>query len=360
MGIPNPNLVAQTARILKPMVKVAGNAPSAALGRGARVIAGATPETLLERSERGLSNVFKKAEQEAASVYDRMDSTLHLALRSNHIPALLESVANASNSLRKASFSRWLSTGDRAAMLTEVSEGLRGISLRAHLDPAGLLRELTKNGYVNTLAGAIREVYGRNLRPIRQATLDRLVHADEARVFGSSLEVVDSRILGSVRLRTRLVEGERNIALGSDRIVATGMRDPKVVKYVNLEGRDSEILVIGALSELNIVAEVKGRTTATDALQQFVNLDRRGAGGYVLMGDGLWLMPPLDRSKVKFFAVAPEGEFLMRAERQAKVMHSQGYLIDVLPIDAAVDQEIYEVAREIMAGYVELAKSLIP
>lgn len=59
-------------------------------------------------------------------------------------------------------------------------------------------------------------------------------------------------------------------------------------------------------------------------------------------------------------AVAPEVQFLLDAERQARALRGLGYSIKVRPIEAAVDREIYEVAGELMAGYVELAETLPP
>lgn len=359
MGIPDPNLATRAARVLHRMAEVADQTPSAALGRDARIAAGLTPETLLDRSRRLLRMQRRQAELDA-NAYRDVDATLRLALRSNHTSEWLFSVANASEMLRKASFTRSLSLEDRMAMIADLAEKLRPLSLRAHLEPGELLRRLTQGGYVNGLAGSMRELYGRNLPRIRRATLDSLMHVDDARRLRPELELVDSRILGSVELPTRLRKGERGVALGSDRIVARGLRKPEVVQDVDDAGGRFEIVVTGVLEQLDVVAEVKGRTTAAGALDQFVKLNQRGSGGYVVIGDSLWLMPRFDPREVKFFAVAPEGQFLLDAERQAKALRGLGYSIEVLPIEAAVDQEIYEVARELMAGYVELAKSLTP
>ena len=186
------------------------------------------------------------------------------------------------------------------------------------------------------------------------------MNVDDARRLRPQLEIVDSRILGSVELPTRLRKGERGVALGSDRLVASGLRQPQIVPEVDDAGGKFEIAVTGVLEQVQIVAEVKGRTTAPGALDQFVKLNQRGSGGYVVIGDSLWLMPRFDPRKARFFAVAPEGQFLMDAERQAKALRSLGYSIDVLPIEAAVDQEIYAVARELIADYVKLATSLTP
>lgn len=359
MGIPDPNLATRAARVLHRMVEVADQTPSAALGRDARIAAGLTPETLLDRSRRLLRMQRKQAELDS-NVFRDVDATLRLALRSNHTSEWVFSVLNASEMLRKASFTRSLSLEDRMAMIADLGEKLRPLSLKAHLEPGKLLKKLTQGGYVNGLAGSMRELYGRNLPRIRRATLDSLMHVHDARRLRPELELVDSRILGSVELPTRLRKGERGVALGSDRIVARGLRKPEVVQDVDDAGGRFEIVVTGVLEQLDVVAEVKGRTTAPGALDQFVKLNQRGSGGYVVIGDSLWLMPRFDPREVKFFAVAPEGQFLLDAERQAKALRGLGYSIEVLPIEAAVDEEIYEVARELMAGYVELAKSLTP
>jgi hypothetical protein len=360
MAGPDTDLATSVARILYRMAEVADKAPSGALGRDARIVAGLTPETLLDRSRRQLNAQLRKAELEAAHTFHDVDATLRLALRSNHTAEWVFSVLNASGMLRQASFARWLSMEDRVAMIADLAEKLRSLSLRAHLYPDELLRMATQGGYVNTLAGSMRELYGRNLQPIRRATLDCLVDIDDARRLRPQLEIVDSRILGSVELPTRLRKGERGVALGSDRLVASGLRRPQIVREVDDAGGTFEIAVTGVLDQVQIVAEVKGRTTATGALDQFVKLNQRGSGGYVVIGDSLWIMPRFDPRKARFFAVAPEGQFLLDAERQAKALRSLGYSIDVLPIEAAVDQEIYAVARELIADYVKLATSLVP
>jgi hypothetical protein len=359
MAAADANLATQVARVLRRIAEVAKETPSGALGRESRLVAGLTPERLATRSERLILEEVAAAEKEATGAFRKVDATLRLALRSNHASELFFSLGNAFSMLKKASFARGLSLEDRMAMIADLAEKMRPLSREAHLNPGNLLKEAAQRGYAVNVAGSIRELYGRNLSQIQLATRDYLVRIAEARRTRPALEVVDSRILGSVELPTRLRKGERTVRLGSDRIVASGLRQPQVVSDVDDAGHKFEVVVTGVLPELHVVAEVKGRTTAPGALDQFVKLNQRGSGGYVVIGDSLWLMPRFDPSQARFFAVAPVGPMLATAEKEAKLLRSLGYGIEVLAIDAAVDEEILAVSRELVEGYVALSKSLV-
>ena len=123
-----------------------------------------------------------------------------------------------------------------------------------------------------------------------------------------------------------------------------GRRAPRIERITLEDGTAAAIRVEGAL-QLKIVAEVKGRTTATDGLRQFVVMQRRGGQGYMKVGEEFWLLEPYRGNEVAHFLVAPAGESMRLAAREAQELKALGLSIELAEIAAGDEQEIVRLAE---------------
>jgi hypothetical protein len=289
--------------------------------------------------------------------FDTCDALARAALASVDPTVAFLRTISISRALRESRFAARLSAADHQIILAELFTRIRRQGVRA-LENLSKLSSEVLEGYVHGIAGVMREMFGRDLPPIaKRVEALRDVIADE-RHIGPRLELLDSKVHGTVELPTRFNKGERSVALGPDRIVGIARRDPTTVALTFEDGTRGALQIEGVL-EVRMVVEVKGRSTATDAMRQFIALQRRG-NGYVIIGDKIWMLTPHRADIVEHFLVAPVGRELERAIDEAATLRSIGMRITTVPITAEREREIQSAARAVVASVQRDALKAIP
>ncbi|WP_432574660.1 hypothetical protein [Kineococcus sp. SYSU DK005] len=257
-----------------------------------------------------------------------------------------------------------LSVVSRAVVEAEVFRLLESLLDRLAKDPQLLqsVRQGTKvfRGTPILVAGVIREVFGCTLPVIeRRVRLLRIKAAGE-RLTNPLIpaDVIDSHLLGAVEMPTLKRQGQREIKLGTDRLVGTGVRKPQTIEEKLPDGSVIKLRVEGTLN-VKLAVEVKGQTTASGGIRQILALQARGGDpGYVIIGKKLWLVQ-YDRRTVEHFVVAPEGDELRKAARYAASLRGDGMSITVLAIPAAVDKQIVGAAKLLVDATVTAAATRV-
>ena len=289
---------------------------------------------------------IKKVE-EASKDFIAVDRALRASLNAAEPTMALLRALIAGKLVGESAFAARLSFSDRMEILTDLFGRLTRVSSRALTEPARLALATVRGGYRKGVAGIMREVHGRNLRVIANRVLKLRYETMELRKSSPELEIIDSRLMGPVRLPTRFRDGQRWVALGPDRVVGLGRRAPRIEQIVLEDGTAAAIRVEGVL-DLKLVAEVKGRTTATDGIRQFVVLQRRGGQGYMKIGDEFWLLAPYRGDKVPHFLVAPPGAEMRLAAREAEELRGLGISIELVEIAEKDEQEIVRLAEALV------------
>jgi hypothetical protein len=285
--------------------------------------------------------------ERASQDFIAVDRALHASLNAAEPTMALLRALIAGKLVGESAFAVRLSFNDRLVILTEVFGQLTRTAARGLDEPARLALKSVRGGYVIGVAGVMREVYGRNLRAIANRVLKLRLETMELRRSNPALEVIDSSLMGPVKLPTRFRQGERAIALGPDRIVGLGRREPRIEQLMLEDGTSVAVRIEGVLT-VKVLAEIKGRTTATDGLRQFVVMQRRGGQGYVQIGNEFWLLSPYRGDEVAHFLVAPAGEWMQRAAREAQELRGLGLSIELAEIGAKEEDEIVDVARRLV------------
>lgn len=282
-----------------------------------------------------------------ARAFDVADSGVRLGAKVDEPAMQVLRAISANRAVLGTRVGRSLSQADRFEVLCEMFRRIRGQTQRSVEELAALRNAKVIGGYVVSAAGLLREVHGRAVRPIANAIL-KLRHGTlKLRKTVKDLEILDSAIIGPTRLPTRVVKGQRGVALGPDRVVGLAKRAPQMVRETLEDGTEAVFRIEGVL-DLKIVAEIKGRTTASDGIRQFVALQRRGTRGYIQIGDEVWLLAEYRPDRVEHFLVAPAGDALRQATQEAKELGSLGIRITPAEIAAEAERDIQTVARSIV------------
>jgi hypothetical protein len=259
-------------------------------------------------------------------------------------------------SLRASKFSAALSDNDKMFILNGLFKCILTQSERGVKEALAMASANVLSGYASQAAGLMREVYGRNLRRIATAveTLREEVAVNIHRA--PDLEVIDSSLIGPVYLPTRMKGGERSLELGTDRIVGIGRRAPEPIEMVLEEG-GSVILRVEGLIDPRIACEVKARTTATGGIGQIVRYPLRANGGYIQLGNELWISTKARLDQLTNFVVAPGGSALRLARQEAAELKQIGIPITTLELPAAEEAEIVLAARRLVEDIAKHARA---
>jgi hypothetical protein len=247
-------------------------------------------------------------------------------------------------SLRGSKFASALSDNDKMFVLSGLFGCILTQSERGLKETLAMASGNVLSGYVSQAAGLMREVYGRNLRPIAEAvhTLREEVAAAARR--SPELEVIDSSLIGPVQVPTRLNAGERALELGTDRIVGVGIRSPEDVTMVLENGASTKLRVQGSLDP-KIACEVKAKTTVPGGISQIIRFQDRGNHGYIQLGDELWRLSSSRLDRLTNFVVAPGGPAFQVAKREASILRQLGIRIALVELPAAEEAQIMAAAR---------------
>lgn len=295
------------------------------------------------------ANEARRASKAIASVgdevkaFDIADAAIRMGMHVDDPSIQVLRAISAGRSLRGSTFAASLSQKDKLTILSELFARIRSQSRRAIEDVVAMANPKVRGGYVISCAGMMREVHGRSLKPIAVEVLKLRHEFSKLRRTTANLEVIDSNLIGAVRTPTRWRAGERSLALGTDRIVGLGQRLPTMIRQMLEDGTEATFRIEGEL-ELRIAVEVKGRTTATDGIRQFVALQRRGNQGYVQIGEEFWLVKKYRADQVEHFLVAPAGEDMRLAAKEADQLRALGIRITPVEISAQQEQEIKKAA----------------
>ncbi len=306
-------------------------------------------EGLWKIKKTGLADEAKRATEgikdieRASQDFLAVDRSARAALQVAEPSIVLLRALIAGQLVGQSKFALRLSFNDRLTILTELFNRVNRLGAKALEDAAHVAKARVQQGYSVGIAGVMREVHGRNLEPVALSVRRLHLETFDLRKAASDLEVIDSAVVGPVRLPTRFRDGNRWLALGPDRLVGLGRRNPRIERFVLENGEVANLRIEGILDP-RIAAEVKGRTTATDGLRQFVNANRRGGQGYVTIGDEFWLLGNYRGDRVSQFLIAPPGKELELAAKEAKELSSLGLKTDLVEIAAEADREMVNIA----------------
>lgn len=241
-------------------------------------------------------------------------------------------------SLRASKFAAALSDSDKMFVMSGLFKCILTQSERGVKEALSMASTNVLNGYISQAAGLMREVYGRNLQTIAGVVENLREEVSAMTRHSPELAVIDSSLVGQVRLPTRLREGERSLELGTDRIVGVGRRSIGYPEGLRVEGELTP----------RILCEVKARTTAHGGISQVVKFQLRGNRGYIQIGDELWLLKDSRLDYLTNFVVAPAGQSLRLARREAAELSQLGIRIRTLELPADVETEIMVAARNLV------------
>jgi hypothetical protein len=198
----------------------------------------------------------------------------------------------------------------------------------------------------SNMGGHVREVVAQYLPGVlRKEEATRA--AVRARAAGSGeYSFMDSTVHKAVELPTLKKAGNREIRLGTDRVMGLAHADPRLVQAA-AEGQKGGLVQVMGTLELAVAVEIKGATTAGEGVIQLRHLQSRGTQGYAVIGRELWLLE-YDPRKVVHLLVAPEGAEMERARSLLRRMRADG-----------IPAEAVEIAREIDAQIMQFADALL-
>lgn len=340
MSIPSPDKI---AKILTRLSRATGTTENLALIErlsGLKRLQQATKNTA---EGKNLAQQIKAIETKVQE-YDLVDDAIRVQSGIIGPSMSVLRLISMTRGLRQSTFSLGLSQNDRLAILHDLFERIIGQSRRGWEDAASMALQKVLNGYRISTAGVMREVVGRNLAKVAHA-----VRGIRLQTIVAKSELIDSSLIGAVRVPTRWKAGDRTLALGPDRLVGMGRRleKPLEIEHTLEDGTSATFRVVGEL-EPRIIVEVKGRTTATDGIRQFVVWQRRGDQGYVLIGNEFWLIKNYRADRVEYFLVAPAGEEMARAIKEAETLRGLGIRISTVEIAAKDEAEIVDTARQLV------------
>jgi hypothetical protein len=293
-----------------------------------------------------------------AKMFDATETALRFGYQLEEPIVKVVRVIAARRALMQTKLWASLSGRDQLEVMAELFRRIDRQTAAALEKMAGPSRDASVAGYKIVARGLLREVHGRNVRGVVNALRRLRAETAALRRQQPEIEILDSALEGPVRLPTRLVDGERSVALGPDRLVGVASRYPQVVEHVMKDGTEGVFRVAGEL-DIRILVEVKGRTTASDGLRQVFAMQRRGTRGYVVIGGEVWLLKLYRPDQVVHFIVAPAGESLREAAEDAKALASVGLNIKVLEIDAAIEVEVTQVADGVVDDIAKHARSTL-
>lgn len=198
----------------------------------------------------------------------------------------------------------------------------------------------------HNMAGAIREIVAKHLPEVRMEVL-RTVLESRRRLRGNrEASFLDSGVFGPVELPTRLRKGDRQIRLGTDRIIGVAHDKPRAVEVDWASGSKEKLWAAGDV-DVSIAIEVKGRTTAEGGVEQIAALQTRGKQGYAIIGNELWLLR-YHPERVTHIVVAPPGPSLTAARTGAGRVGAPR--VKFIEIPLAIDNQIFGLADDYLAA----------
>ncbi|MGV3582809.1 MAG: hypothetical protein ACO1N8_10945 [Methylophilus sp.] len=340
--------------------KQASKIPSGVIGNTHRLKSTINQlEKLTDPKEIELLAKIQSIAADETKVFETADNGIRAILKIEEPAIAALTLISTSRELKFHSFASRFSQADSINLASEISISLRNAIRSSLTDAAHFLKKGVADGYVYGIAGAIREIHGRNLEAIAKSVRKLHIELGALRYkTKTKLELVDSMLHGTVQLPTSYRMGNRNIGLGPDRIIGYGERaigETGLVDVVASTGETVKMKVAGVFNPKAVV-EVKGRSNALGGLSQFIRLQRRSSREYMIIGDELWLLGEFNPKEIKYFLVAPEGEELAKAIKEVEAHKRIGYDIDVIAIPKATDNAMIDVARKMVNSVLSDAK----
>lgn len=235
----------------------------------------------------------------------------------------------------------------RQPSLPKTAALFRALSLEDRRFLAAKALELAKStarSTHNNMSGYVREVVAKHLPELRLIVHDEIQMLRRTAPSRRSTSTLDTGTKGPVHLRTYKKKGNREVELGTDRLVGRASGSPQRVDIEWPSGDKESVWVMGEL-DVTIAIEVKGRTNAFEGLRQLQRLRDRGGGGYAVIDGRLWLLK-YDPTKVKHIVVAPPGGGL-EAVKAAKAAKGSGGVanLEVIEISQEIDKQIHALTR---------------
>jgi len=152
-----------------------------------------------------------------AKMFDATETALRFGYQLEEPIVKVVRVIAARRALMQTKLWASLSGRDQLEVMAELFRRIDRQTAAALEKMAGPSRDASVAGYKIVARGLLREVHGRNVRGVVNALRRLRAETAALRRQQPEIEILDSALEGPVRLPTRLVDGERSVALGVSR-----------------------------------------------------------------------------------------------------------------------------------------------